>query len=194
MIAGDTGSCLCKGPWSKLAVTSPNAWSSYMHCTLSWFVMKHLRPHLFACFSNFACVFVSTNAQRERERGKLICHISSSNACAKEQFFILNLLEKFILKVFANLKETYCRMQIQTPISPKWMEGDERLGRPNARGQLVSQMLAGGHNILGAIRHDFQQLAGCCRGPLLQVEKDRPIRIHVNPETSQSFEVLQKSF
>lgn len=64
MIAGDTGSCLCKGPWSKLAVTIPNVWSSYIHChDLLWNICGLICLHVLAILH--ACLF--PQMQRERE-------------------------------------------------------------------------------------------------------------------------------
>lgn len=141
--------------------------------------MKHLRAHLFACFSNFACVFVSTNAEREREGNWFATSLPPMHVQRNH----------FSLWIFGNLKETYCWMQIQNPISPKWMEGDERLGRPNARGQLVSQMLAGDRGLWqhsGSHSTWFLAVGRLLPGlKYCKLERikfpSRPIRIHVNP-------------
>ena len=131
MIAGDTGSCLCKGPWSKLAVTIPNVWSSYIHChDLLWNICGLICLHVLAILH--ACLF--PQMQRERERRKLICHISSSNACAKEPFFILNFWEpERNLLLNANSKPNFPQMDGggRTARSPQcsWSVGVTHVGR-----------------------------------------------------------------
>ena len=177
MIAGDTGSCLCKGPWSKLAVTIPNVWSSYIHChDLLWNICGLICLHVLAILH--ACLFPQMQREREREGNWFATSLPPMHVQRNH----------FSLWIFGNLKETYCWMQIQNPISPKWMEGDERLGRPNARGQLVSQMLAGDRGLWqhsGSHSTWFLAVGRLLPGlKYCKLERikfpSRPIRIHVN--------------
>ena len=139
---GYRGSCLCKGPW---------------HCYEPF-------AGSFVCMFEHFCMHVCFHEwrerERERERGKLSCHISSSNhACAKEQSFILNLLEIFKSLYINHFMGTWKKPTVESTWKAQFppVDGGWRAARsPQCSWSVgVTDVGRGPRFVTAAIRHDF---------------------------------------